>query len=73
MILEIEYYKGDVLLMGKSRSAAALKQEIAEVERLYDVERDNFTELLCRMFGWTRIQTDEFPDCVYDRDTGIFF
>ena len=71
MIIEIEYYKGDVLLTGTTHSTAELKRQIAEVGKLYDRECDNFTELLCRMFNWTMIQTDEFPDYVYDRDTEI--
>ena len=71
MIIEIEYYKGNVLLTGKARGTAALKRQIADVEKLYDRENDNFTELLCRMFNWTMIQTDEFPDYIYDRDTEI--
>lgn len=73
MIIEIEYYKGNVLLTGKSRSMAVLKRQLAEIENLYDRPNDNFTALLCRRFGWTRIQTDEFPDITYDRDTGNFF
>lgn len=71
MIIEIEYYKGNVLLTGKARGIAALKRQIADVEKLYDRENDNFTDLLCRMFNWTMIQTDEFPDYIYDRDTEI--
>lgn len=55
MLIEIEYYKGDVILTGKTRSAAALKRQPAETEKLYDGATDNFTELLCGRFGWTRI------------------
>lgn len=73
MIIEIEYCKGDVTLTGKSRGTAELKRQIAEVERLYDRENDNFTELLCRMYNWTEIPAVELPDITYDRDTGIFF
>ena len=69
MIIEIEYFKGDVLLTGKACSRAAVKRQLAETERLYDRENDNFTELLCRRFGWTVIQTETTPDYVYDRDT----
>lgn len=72
MLIEIEYYKGDVILTGKARSAAVLKRQISETEQLYDRETDNFTKLLYGRFGWTRIQTDVPPDYVYDRDTGIF-
>lgn len=71
MLIEIEYYKGDVILTGKSRGAAVLKRQLAETEQLYARETDNFTELLCGRFGWTRIQTDVPPDYVYDRDTGM--
>ena len=73
MIIEIEYYKGDVLLMGKARGIEELKRQIAEVEKLYDRENDNFTELLCRMYNLTEMSSLEQPDITYDRDTGIFF
>lgn len=73
MIFEIEYYKDGVLLMGKARGIEELKRQIAEVEKLYDRENDNFTELLCRMYNWTKISAGELPDITYDRDTGIFF
>lgn len=72
MIVEIEYYKGDILLMGKPRGMTVLKRQFAEIEGLFDKENDNFTELLCRRFGWEVIQTDEPPDYIYDCDTGIF-
>ena len=48
MIVEIECYKGDVLLTGKPCGAGELKRQFAETERLFDRENDNFTELLCR-------------------------
>lgn len=73
MIIEIEYCKGDIMLTGKTRGMAVLKRQIAEVEKLYDRENDNFTELLCRMYDWTEIPAGEPPDITYDRDTGIFF
>lgn len=73
MIIEIEYYEGDVLLMGKARGLGALKRQIAEVEKLCGGENDNFTELLCGMYDRTEISAGELPDITYDRDTGIFF
>lgn len=73
MIIEIEHYKGDIMLTGKARGMAVLKRQIAEVEKLYDRDNDNFTELLCRMYGWTEISAGELPDITYDRDTGFFF
>lgn len=71
MILNIEYYKGDTLLSGKQASAAELRQQLAVIEKIYDKAEDNFVELLCRKYGWTILDTDEPPDCIYDRDTRI--
>ncbi len=71
MIVEIEHYRGDVMLTGKSRSESSLKRQFAEIEGLRGGESDNFTEPLCRRFGWAGIQMDEPPDYVYDRDVGI--
>jgi len=71
IIIEIEYHKGDVLLTGMSCGMADLKRQLAEFEKLYDRENDNFTALLCRRFGWMRIQTDEPPDYFYDHDMEI--
>ncbi len=68
MIIEIEYYKKDTLLSGKSRSCCELQNQFAATEFMYDKETDNFIELLCRNYGWTVIETDILPDYVYDRD-----
>ena len=69
MILEIEYYRGDIRLIGKTENISELKRQLTETENLYDKETDNFTELFCRMFHWSVTDTDEIPDYVYDRDT----
>lgn len=68
MILEIEYYKGNTLLYGKSASFAELKKQLETTENIHDTETDNFTEMLCRNYKWTVIENDVFPDYVYDRD-----
>lgn len=69
MILEIEYYKGDTLLSGKQTSSVSvLRKQLSETEKLCDQAEDNFTELLCRLYGWTVIQTSIQPDYIYDRD-----
>jgi len=70
MIIEIEYYKGDVILTGKARGNEVLRRQLADIKRRYDRAADNFTELLCRVYGWELIRTDCAPDYVYDRDTG---
>ena len=71
MIIGIEYWKNDkdILLYGGSKTASELKQCFEQVEALYDRDTDNFVELLCRMFNYEITETDELPDCVYDRDT----
>ena len=70
MIIEIEYYKGDAFLFGKSRSRSELQGQLDNVERLYDRNEDNFTELLVRMYGWTMLNEAEKPEYTYDRDIG---
>ncbi len=70
MIIEIEYYMGDVMLVGKARGSAVLRRQLADIERRYDRVTDNFTALLCRIHGWELVRTDCVPDYVYDRDTG---
>ena len=73
MILEIEHYKHDTCLIGKATNVLELKRQLMQTEILYDKELDNFTELFCRMFGWSITDADELPDCVYDRDTKFFY
>lgn len=68
MIIEIEYYKGDVFLFGKNRSQGELQGQLDNVERLYDRNEDNFTELLVRMYGWTVSDKADNVDYIYDRD-----
>lgn len=69
-ILEIEYYKGDINLYGKSIQRSELIKQLMEIETVYDKEQDNFVELLCIRFGWCVFKTVERPDYVYDRDIG---
>lgn len=69
MIIEIEYYKGEISLFGKIQSISELKQQFKNIEATYDKSTDNFIDLLCRTYQWTIIETEESPDFVYDRDT----
>lgn len=69
-ILEIEYYKGDILLYGKSVSEYELRLQLDEIEECYDKNIDNFIELFCRTFNWTILKSDNIPNFVYDRDIG---
>lgn len=71
MIIEIEYYKSDVLLYGKKINERDLKRQLIEIENSYDKMEDNFIELFCRRFGWTILNTNSEPDFTYDRDTGF--
>ncbi|MBR1554202.1 MAG: hypothetical protein IJ644_02275 [Oscillospiraceae bacterium] len=69
MILEMEYYKHNTRLIGKTEDISELKRQLKETETLHDKENDNFTELFCRISGWSVTDTEELPDYVYDRDT----
>ncbi|MBO5387295.1 MAG: hypothetical protein J6A59_04050 [Lachnospiraceae bacterium] len=73
MVVEIEYYKGDVLIYGNNVSGHVLKKQLIEIENYYDKLEDNFVNLLCRRFGWTVLNIDALPDFTYDRDTGLLF
>lgn len=72
MIIEIEYFKGDVRLAGKKVSLSELKEQIKTIEELYDRMNDNFIALLCRMYGWDVVEFSGTVDLVYDRDIGKF-
>ena len=71
MVVEIEYYKGDVLLYGNNISKHDLKKQLIEIENSYDKLEDNFVNLFCRRFSWTVLNTDALPNFAYDRDTGL--
>lgn len=76
MIIEIEYYKGDIRLSGAKRPRSELAAKFAEVERIYDKAEDNFAELFCRISGFEKLTenvADALPDYVYDRDTGALY
>ena len=73
MLLEIEHYKYDTRLFGKTEDISELKRQLMETETLYDKRTDNFTQLFCRMFHWSVTDTDELPDYVYDRDTKCLY
>ncbi|MCM1506229.1 MAG: hypothetical protein NC177_03710 [Ruminococcus flavefaciens] len=68
MLLEIEYYKKDTILSGKTVSFAALKKQLETVENIHDSETDNFIEIMCRIYGYIFIENNVTPDYVYDRD-----
>ncbi|MGN1032249.1 MAG: hypothetical protein ACI4PU_02195 [Intestinibacter sp.] len=72
-IVEIEYYKGDILLYGRKIDKSELKSQIREIEACYDRDVDNFIELFCRRFGWTIFETEDIPDFIYDRDIGKLY
>ena len=72
MIICIESWKGDTLLSGKAIPVRELKHQMRTVESLCDPVEDNFTALLCRMYGWETMPYSDaiVPDYTYDRDTG---
>lgn len=69
MVIEIEYYKGDILLEGKTIAFHTFQSQIADIERDYDREEDNFAALLCRRYHYEPAAADAVPQFVYDRDT----
>lgn len=71
MIIEIEYFQGDIKLYGHTVKMCELQKQIDEVMKLYDRKEDNFVELLCRMYDWSAAATDSTPQYIYDRDTEI--
>ena len=75
MILCMESWKGDTYLTGEKRSLAELRNQIRDVERLYDRNEENFVPLMCRMYNWEVIfvGSDIVPDYTYDADTGLIF
>lgn len=76
MIIEIEYYKGDIRLSGAKIPRGELAAKFAEVERIYDKAEDNFAELFCRISGFEELTenvADALQDYVYDRDTGALY
>lgn len=68
MIIEIEFYQGDILLSGKQISYAEFLRQIGEIESDYDRMLDNFATLLCQRYGWAIVETSETPVYAYDRD-----
>lgn len=70
VVIEIEFYQGDIRLYGKAFSYRELRAQIDRVEELYDRENDNFAALLCRLYGWVETDISDVPEYIYDRDTG---
>ncbi|MDE7274290.1 MAG: hypothetical protein K2N95_14780 [Lachnospiraceae bacterium] len=68
MIVEIEFYKGDILLSGKQITYAEFLRQMNEIEADYDRIQDNFVALLCRRYDWTITEIQENPVYTYDRD-----
>ena len=73
MIIEIEYYKNDTKICGGNIDFSELDKSIKQTERLCDIKEDNFVRILCDMIRFEKIETDELPDLVYDRDTKKFY
>ncbi|MDE7251564.1 MAG: hypothetical protein K2O32_01270 [Acetatifactor sp.] len=68
MVVEIEYYKGNVLLYGPKISFEEFELQIKNIESLYDRQEDNFVPLLCRMYHWNIIEDEMQAQYIYDRD-----
>jgi len=73
MIVYIESFWGDRLISGKKCSENELREKFKKVITI--AEKDNFTELFCRMFKF-----EEFPmaddidfDFVIDLDTHLVY
>lgn len=72
MILEIASWKGDVLLRGRKIPRYELQRQLKHIEEIYDRDCDNFVELLCRIYSWTKMKSREGPaDVIFDRDTKL--
>ena len=70
MILEIEFWKGDILLQGRKTPRHELQKQLKHIEEIYDRDSDNFVELLCRVYGWTKVDpSGDPPSVTFDRDT----
>lgn len=50
ILLEIEYYKGDIILRGNTVPKKVLLEQIRLIESKYDHEEDNFVAMLCRVY-----------------------
>ena len=50
MVLEIEHYKYDTRLIGKTEDISELKRQLMETKTLYDKRTDNFTQLFAECF-----------------------
>ena len=48
ILLEIEYYKGDIILRGNTVPKKELLEQIRLIESKYDHEEDDFVAMLCR-------------------------
>lgn len=70
MVIEIEYYKGDVLLYGKHISLREFSRQMKMTESICDQAEDNFIALLCRRYHWEICSEEQKPQYVYDRDIG---
>lgn len=68
MILEIESYQGDALLIGADRSFSELKAQLADIENCCDRQSDNFIPLLCRKYQFDLLDISVDFDYNYDRD-----
>lgn len=69
MVIGVESYKGDILLEGKTIAFHTFQAQIADIERDYDREEDNFAALLSRRYHYEPAAADSVPQFVYDRDT----
>lgn len=72
MILEIEFYKGDVMLAGKRLDKHSLRELLNRAEQICGASGD-LAETLCSAYGFERIITNVLPDWRYDRDTGELY
>lgn len=72
MVLEIEYYKGNTTLFGKRLDKCSLRQLLNEAEQICGICGD-LAETLCRYYGFDKINANEFPEWVYDRDTRMLY
>lgn len=68
IVVEIEYFKDDVLLTGAYLTFEEFIHQIKTIEDIYDTTEDNFIDLLCHIYNWSICREQLKPYYVYDRD-----
>lgn len=73
MLVEIESFEGDVILLGKKTSLKNIKKQMMEI--LEEVDESDFVEVFSARYGYERVIADSTieVDCTIDLDTHKVF